>query len=116
MVEEALILLSGNEHFLKEEALARIKSTFLNNDSGDFNFNVFYGGSARIEQILECATTQPFLGKKRVLLLRRSERFSPAEQKLILSYIKNPQRQTVFVLETDETDIGRGFFAAVSYT
>jgi len=111
--ERPVYLLAGTEQFLKEETLARIKSAFLDKESGAFNFNVFSADSASAEKILECASTAPFLGRKRVVLVRRIEDFSAADEKFILSYVRTPNRLTLFVLETSQNNLNQGFFAEI---
>jgi len=109
--ERPVYLLAGTEHFLKEDALGKIKSAFLDESSRSFNFNVFYAGSAGVEKILECARTFPVFGSKRVVLVRGFENFSISERQLILSYVKTPQRVTCLVLETRENNLNEKFFA-----
>lgn len=106
-------LLAGTEQFLKEKNLARIKSAFLDKESADFNFNLFYAGSASLKKILECARTTPFLGRKRVILVRQVENFTASDEKLILSYVKTPHKQTLLVLETSESSLKQNFFTEI---
>lgn len=111
--EKPVYLLAGSEQFLKEETLAKIKSSFLDKESQDFNFNLFYAGSAPVEKILECAATAPFLGRKRIVLVRQIEGFSAPEEELILFYVKAPHKHTCLVLETQEADLNQAFFAEI---
>lgn len=113
--EPSVFLLAGTEQFLKDENLARIKSAFLDKDSDSFNFNVFYAGTVPLEQILECAHTLPFLGRKRVVLLRQIEDLSASEKDRILSYIKTQPsiRSTCLILETSESNLNQNFFAEI---
>ncbi|UCB56804.1 MAG: DNA polymerase III subunit delta [Candidatus Omnitrophota bacterium] len=111
--EAPVYLLTGSEQFLKEENLTRIKSALLDAASRDFNFNVFYAGSCAVKKILECASTAPFLGSKRVVLVHRIEDFSASEEKLILSYVKVPNKVSVLILETSESNLKQRFFAEI---
>ncbi len=113
MVEEPVYLLAGSEQFLKEDALAKIKSSFLQDESGDFNFNTFYASSTPVKKILECACTSPFLGRKRVVLVRQIENLSASDGKLILSYVRTPHKHTCLVLETSEDNLKQTFFAEI---
>jgi len=113
MVEPSVYLLAGTEEFLKEKNLSRIKLAFLDKDSEDFNFNIFYAGSAPLEKILECACTAPFLGRKRVVLVRHIEDFSASEEGLILSYIRAPHKQTLLILETAQNNLNQNFLAEI---
>lgn len=112
--ESSVYLLAGTEHFLKEESLAKIKSAFLDSASADFNFNVFYAGTQDAEKILECANTVPFLGEKRVVLVRQVEDLSVADKRFILSYIQAPQKHTLLILETSQDYLNQGFLAEIS--
>ncbi len=112
--DQPVYLLAGTEQFLKEEHLAKIKSAFLDKDSEKFNFNIFYAGATPLKEILESARTMPFLGRKRVVLLRGVEDCSVSEKTLILSYVKNrPTRSTCLVLETSESNLNQDFFAEI---
>lgn len=110
----SVILLTGSEQFLKQEALAKLKSSFLDEESKDFNFNIFYAASTQAKKVLECARTAPFLGKKRFVLVRGPEDFSISDQDLILSYAKSPHRQTLLVLEARQDKSGKGFFDRIA--
>ena len=112
--EPSVVLLAGSEEFLKEDALARLKSTFLDQESCDFNFNVFSADSSSAEKILECARTAPFLGRKRIVLLRGLEDFSVSDKEFILSYVKAPHKQTLLILETCESNLNQRFFSQIA--
>jgi DNA polymerase-3 subunit delta len=110
----AVILLTGSEQFLKEEALTRLKSSVLDEASKDFNFNIFYAASTQAEKVLGCARTAPFLAKRRFVLVRGPEDFSISDQDLILAYAESPQSQTLLVLEARQDNYGQGFCGRVA--
>ncbi len=107
-------LLAGTEEFLKQENLARLKSAYLKQGSADFNFNSFYAGSTSAKEVLECALTAPFLAEKRVVVVRGIEDFSKPDQEIIISYLNNPHRLTVFILETNQAEFNDNFLRKVS--
>jgi DNA polymerase-3 subunit delta len=111
--EQSVYLLAGSEQFLKERNIAQIKTKFLDKEYGDFNFNIFYAGSASAQRILECANTAPFLGRKRVVLVRQIENFSSAEEEILLSYLKTPHKQTILILETAQSNLQQSFFRQI---
>jgi len=113
VADPPVYLLAGNEQFLKEDTLTRLKSTFLDKKSWQFNFNVFYGASASAKEILECAATSPFLGRKRVVLVRQFTDLSVSDKALLLSYIKAPQRQTLLILETSQGNLYQNSLAEI---
>jgi len=111
---QPVVLLAGEEKFLKEESLSRIKSAFLDEASIDFNFNVFYAGATSAEKVLECACTAPFIGRKRVVVVYQFDDFSSSDKKFILSYVKSPHKHTLLILETDQTSLKHGPLAEIS--
>ncbi len=113
LFDQPVVLLAGTEQFLKEEALARIKSAFLDEDSKDLNFNLFYAGTTSVEKVLECAATAPFLGRKRIVLVRQFERFCASDKEIILSYVRAPYRFTCLILETSEDNLNQERFSEV---
>ncbi|MBN2097204.1 MAG: DNA polymerase III subunit delta [Candidatus Omnitrophica bacterium] len=112
--DSPVYLLAGSENYLKEKSLTRLKANFLNPESADFNFNVFYAASSSAEQILECARTVPFLGTKRIVLVHGAEDLSPVDRKSILAYLLHPQEHTCLILETAEADLVDSFFSEIS--
>jgi DNA polymerase-3 subunit delta len=111
--EQSIYLLAGSEQFLKERNIAQIKTKFLDKEYGDFNFNVFYAGSASAQRVLECANTAPFLARKRVVLVRQIENFSSAEEEILLSYLRAPHKQTILILETAQSNLQQSFFQQI---
>lgn len=57
-------VLTGSEQLLKEEALSRIKATFLDSNFQEFNLHVFYPDDDVAPKVLECACNAPFMGGK----------------------------------------------------
>lgn len=114
LLDQPVILLAGTEKFLKQEKLSKVKSKFLDKGSSDFNFNVFYAGITSAEKVLECAYTVPFLGRKRVVVVYQFDQFSVKDKKFILSYVKNPHKQTLLILETEQTNFKYGGLSEIS--
>lgn len=100
--ENLVYLLTGPEEFLKEEEIRRIKSKLFNDKDAVFNYNVFYAKEADAQTILEVAKSLPFISSHRLLVVRDVDKLSPSNKELLLSYIRNPNSQTVLVLETSQ--------------
>ena len=107
-------LLAGSEQLLRQRELARLKAAHLDRASGEFNFNLFFAGCDPVQKALESALTLPFLGSKRVVLLRLVENLSSEEQDCILSYLKAPSSQTILILETEKDDLREPFLNKLS--
>ncbi len=94
--------MTGKEEFLKEEEIKRIKSKLLNDKDAVFNYNVFYAKEADAQTILEVAKSLPFISSHRLIVVRDVDKLSPSDKELLLSYLRNPNSQTVLVLETSQ--------------
>ena len=96
---DALYLFSQEELFLKRQVEELIKDAVVGKTSADFNYNVFYAEDASVDEVLDTIRTNPFLGEKRLVILKNVEKYSPHEKKLI-AFLKNPAPKTVFIMET----------------
>ena len=72
-----LYFLWGNESFLLEEALDRTVETVISEQQKDFNFNVFYPSSTH-QEIMDTASTFPFLAERRLVVLKEFNKFTSA--------------------------------------
>ena len=93
----AVILLSGPEFFLKEEALDKLKQSTLSKRHQEFNLNVFYGEDLS-KDISDELNTAAFLGDNRLVVIKNAERLSTPQKERLLTYIKKslPQHLSGF--------------------
>ncbi len=92
-------LFSQEELFLKRQVEELVKDAVVGESLADFNYNVFYAEDASIDVVLDTIRTNPFLGQRRLVILKNVEKYSPYEKKLT-AFLKNPAPQTVFIMET----------------
>ena len=109
-------LFLGEEDFLKEERLKKLKSSLLNNQTKDLNYNVFHGKgrSLNIKEMLDNLNTMPFLSKKRLIVLKDADSLSSSDKKSVLFYLRNPKESSILVLEDPAPNIKGSFLLEAS--
>ncbi len=102
-LKPSVFLFIGNEDYLKESAIKDLTSSLLpNNSSRDLDYKVFYGGEASAKDILDYATTFPFLDAKKLIVIKNFERLSVDDKSRLVAYIKKPSKFTYLVLDAAE--------------
>ncbi len=114
--ETFCFLLLGEEEFLKEEEIARIKAKYLKKETLDLNYNVFYARDKEldIKVVLDALNTLPFLSEKRVVIIKDIDELNPLGRELLASYLKSPQRFSCLILDSKSSKIQNGFLLEVS--
>ena len=104
-------LFLGEEDFLKEEAVKRLKSQFLDSSTHELNYSVFYAKdkNCNIRGLLDNLRTMPFLAKKRIVILKDANSLHKSDKEAILIYLHNPRETSLFVIE-DRTPVIKGGF------
>lgn len=95
-------LFLGEEDFLKEESVEKLKSMFLSKETKDLNYSVFYGKDkdVNLKEMLDTVNTQPFLSKKRLVVLKDADSLPPAFKQSVISYLRSPKESSVLVIES----------------
>ncbi|MDD3643018.1 MAG: DNA polymerase III subunit delta [Candidatus Krumholzibacteria bacterium] len=91
-----LYLLKGDEAFIMEELTARIVDRHVPEDMRSFNLSIDYGGEVDVGQFLATAGAYPFLGERRVLVLKELERLKGGWKPLV-EYCASPGSSSVIV-------------------
>ena len=79
-------LFLGEEDFLKEIELKKLKSRFLENTTRDLNYNVFYAKDKdfRLKEMLDILNTAPFMSPKRFVILKDVDALSDSDKESVL--------------------------------
>ncbi len=102
MSAKAVFLLAGDEQYLKEEWLLRTRRSLFNDDSQGVDFNIFRAPEMDLSEVVSIARTQPFLAKKRLIIIKSVDSLnSSLQRQQLLNYIATPSPYTVLVLEAD---------------
>jgi len=84
----AAYLLTGEEGYFIDRALARIMEKGLAGALRDFNLDIFYGKDTKADTIAAQACTLPVMAEKRVVVLKEADKLKDMEP--IKAYIESP--------------------------
>jgi len=109
-------LFLGEEDFLKETELAKLKSMFLEKSTRDLNYNVFYAKEKdfKLKEMLDILNTSPFMSPKRFVILKDADSLADSDKESVLFYLKNPRDSSIFVIDSRSTKIKEGFILEAS--
>lgn len=119
-----LYLFSGEEHFLKEDSLRKLKAKLITPEMEPFNYNLLHGFETDYGQIIAAAQSLPMFAEKRLVVVKHAEAMedqdlgkviesrnlpkNKKDQKLALllsfleEYLKNPSPFTVLTFVYNE--------------
>ena len=100
--EGSVYLLSGEEAFLKDEFIHNTKKRLLEESNKELNFSAFSSRDSAVEDALSVVRTAPFVGKKRVVVLREADRLDEKGKTALLLYLKKPTPTTCLILESSK--------------
>ncbi|MGI5840221.1 MAG: DNA polymerase III subunit delta [bacterium] len=115
----------GPDDFFREEALAQLRQVLLNPDYAIYNYSVLDGKTAGPNEIVEVASTMPFLDNYRLVVVRDPIFLAGANNKKVnstdsrrndgfLSYLREPMPSTCLVLTAPAADRRLALFKAIS--
>ncbi len=108
-----LYLISGEEDYLRDQAVAVVKSAVLGEDGAglaEFNFDIVHGDESDASEILSRVGEAPAFAARRLVLVKSAEKLSPRDGDALLPYLKTPCETTTLVFVTPKLD-GRTKFA-----
>ncbi|MGB3056527.1 MAG: hypothetical protein WBC16_00005, partial [Candidatus Omnitrophota bacterium] len=91
-------LIIGDDQYLREREETKIKESFLSPEEIDLNYSVYE--APQIDNILDSLNTVPFMGEKRVVLVKDAHQLSPEALQSIISYMEKPSPVNVLVLSS----------------
>jgi DNA polymerase-3 subunit delta len=98
-------LLIGEEDFLIEEIVSKIKSKLNFSDKNDLNFEKLRGNETSIPMIIEKAETLPFLGESRLIIVTNIDELSQFyESDQLYEYLSSPCETTALVFVGKKSD------------
>lgn len=102
---QSIYLLLGKEAFLMQETLQLIISAALNDEEKDFNLSIYDMEETSIDTAIEDAETLPFMGEKRVVIIKNpffltsEKKKEKVEHKLdkLEQYLNSPAPYTILL-------------------
>jgi DNA polymerase-3 subunit delta len=96
-------VITGEERFLVDEALARIRALAL--PSGDdLNLATFRCGECSVTDVVYAARTMPMFAPRRFVILRGAERLLTADLAVLAEYSRDPEPTSVLLIEATKID------------
>src|SRR5665213_1039543 len=69
----------GEETFIIDEALEKLRGKVLSDGLSDFNLNIFYAGDSSVDGICDAVETFPMMAQRRLVIVKQAEDFSAKE-------------------------------------
>jgi DNA polymerase III, delta subunit len=88
----------GEEEYLKNKAVNLVSERLGEKINRGLNFEVFAGSSTPIATLLDHARTIPFLGGRKIILVKEAEKIPAEEQKRLFLYLESPGKKTTLIL------------------
>ena len=109
-----LYLFYGPDEFTLERVLSRIREEFIPGSSRDFNLEICYGGEDTDPyDIINRAKTMPFLASRRLIIVRRTEKFTTDQLDKFLPYLEDPSKSTCLIFVASKTDFRKNFYKKI---
>ena len=94
-----VLLISGEEEYLKEVLLERmVEATLGEEKPSDFNYQVLEGGKVGYAEIADLCETRSFLSPMKVIVVKEAEKISAGNVEDMAGYVENPADFTVLCL------------------
>lgn len=113
-IVDPLYFIYGNDEFLKNQSLAKIKEIALKGVMPDFNFDLFHAGEADISRIMSVLSTLPVMAKRRLVILKDADKLKSQEQEALVSYFNDPSPTTTLLMVGGDVDKRKTFFSTLA--
>ncbi len=101
----SLYLIVGEEDYLRDEAMAAIRTMTLEGGGVEgFNHDLLYGDECGASDILACARDIPAFAPRRLVVVKTAEKISAREWEALIPYIKAPTDSTTVVFSASKLD------------
>jgi len=99
--ETLVYLFIGQDSLSKDIRLKKLKEEFLNAQTQYFNLDVLYARELNLKDLQERLLSLPLRAKKRVVIIRDSQKLKEDIKEFIVKYVKKPLSQIILVLDID---------------
>lgn len=106
-----VIFIGGEEEFLKEDALRKLKKDLIKTEFEEFNYSMFFGKDANISTILDAANTLPFMADKRMVVVKNADQMKSRDRETLFKFCTSLKETTCMVLTG-----GKAFLKDKSFT
>lgn len=111
----SVFLFLGKERYLKEYAINELRTNSLDSSSGELDYKVLHGSDTSADEIINSAGTIPFFSSKRFIVVKDFDKLSKEDTSKIAVYIKNPNKHTCLIIDSDSESILKDFPLIAGY-
>jgi DNA polymerase III subunit delta len=106
-------LFSGEETYLKEDALQKITGALLTAENREFNYDLIYADEhGAAESVINRVSSLPFAVAQRMVVVKRAEKFKQADQAKLLGFLNHPVLTACLIfVTTDRVNLKTGFWS-----
>lgn len=101
---EPIYLFSGEERFLINKIIEKIISKVIEPSNRNFNLEVLNGSETSYVEMLNRSQTLPFIGDRRVVIVKGVNEVKTSGIERLIEYCLNPSPSTCLILIADEID------------
>lgn len=106
-------LFYGQNEFIIERVLGRIRNEYIPENARDFNMEICYGGESSPVDVVGRAQTVPFLSSNRLIILRRADVYKADQLNKFIPYLEKPVDSTCLIFLSAKTDFKKKFYKAI---
>ncbi len=113
---EPFYLFFGPSEFLREALLSRIRETCVDEAARDLNLRIFYGDKGdrtELGPMLDYFRSLPFIGSRRIAIVRRADGLSAENLEGLVPYLENPVPTTSVIFVASSPDFRKTFFKSI---
>ena len=96
--------LISEEYFLLEHVINEFKTTLLDSESIEFNYQSFYAGEDNLSQIRKAVEMYPLLHPKRLVVLHQAHQLKERDWDQLTPLLEKPISTTVLIITTEKID------------
>lgn len=104
---------TGEEDFLKREALEKLISLLIEPSLKSFNLDFLQARGVKAEEIINLCATLPFGSKKRMVVVYESQKLHPVQKDELLKYLPQVPQTTCLVLLSNAVDHRLKFYQSL---
>lgn len=105
-----LYFLVGEDAYLIDESLKLLRQQSLKNGAVDFNYDSFYVGEVKTEQVRDTVETLPMMCERRLVIYKGVQALKEGDWERLYPILERPVESSTFVLVADKIDKRKKYF------
>ena len=106
--------LYGDEPYLMDPCVDRLKYAVLDEAAVDFNYSLYYAKETDLSQIKDVIETLPVFSAHRLVIIKNAQDYKDSELNELEQMLKNPVESTVLAIFSDKIDKRKRLFKILS--